>query len=168
MIKKAERNLEELLDMPVDVLKHYEGDDEESDYVATEPALVKIKQDTSKFVVERLKKDEYAQRQENTGKDGKDLPTPILANITNVPNNDGDPQNKPTQEENQGDTGRDISQQDNLDNPATNSPSPDRQNTDADQHSLGIISALEERSNQGLPSDNGGSQLLSSGEMEQN
>ncbi len=68
MIKKAEKNLDEMLDMPIEVLKF--GD---KDIVKTDPSLIKIKQDTSKFVVERLDKNNWSQRQEHTGKDGGDI-----------------------------------------------------------------------------------------------
>lgn len=41
--------------------------------------LLKIRQDSAKFVAERLGKNKgYSTRQELTGADGKDLPTPIL------------------------------------------------------------------------------------------
>ncbi|HAW52213.1 MAG TPA: hypothetical protein DCX54_07795 [Flavobacteriales bacterium] len=36
------------------------------------------KADTAKWYLERKKKKEFAQRQEHTGADGKDLPTPII------------------------------------------------------------------------------------------
>ena len=43
---------------------------------------IKIVQDTSKFVAETLGKDKgYSKRTEMTGKDGAELPTPILANL---------------------------------------------------------------------------------------
>lgn len=41
----------------------------------------KIKADMTKFVLERLHKGKYSTRTELTGSDGKDLPTPILANV---------------------------------------------------------------------------------------
>lgn len=48
--------------------------------------------------------------QEVTGKDGKDLfPTPILSNM-NVPTHNGNSQDSPANQENSGDTGRDLSQ----------------------------------------------------------
>lgn len=39
---------------------------------------LKIKQDSAKFVAGRLGKGKWSERTEHTGKDGKDLPTPIL------------------------------------------------------------------------------------------
>ena len=59
-------------------------------------ALSKDYEHALKFL-ERKKKDEFAQRSEHTGADGKDLPTPILANL-NVPTDSGNRENKPTQE----------------------------------------------------------------------
>ncbi|HEX8266967.1 MAG TPA: terminase small subunit [Pyrinomonadaceae bacterium] len=54
-------------------------------------------------------------------------PFPILMNIPSVPNNDSDQQNSEADQENQGSTGRDISQQDNLDTPLIDSLQPDGQ-----------------------------------------
>lgn len=74
MLNKAEKVLDEMLEMPVLVnkIKGY-GEDKEM-VVKTEPALVKIKQDTAKFVAERLGKDDgYSTRNELTGKDGERL-----------------------------------------------------------------------------------------------
>jgi hypothetical protein len=51
----------------------------------------KVAQDTAKFVAKTLGKNEgYSERTELTGKDGKDLPTPIL-NGLDVPNNNSTP-----------------------------------------------------------------------------
>lgn len=47
---------------------------------------LKVIQDTSKFVLETLDRENYSKRSELTGKDGKDLPTPII----NVSSNDSD------------------------------------------------------------------------------
>jgi hypothetical protein len=70
MLKKAKRNLEEFADMPVERIVI--GEDGEA--IKTDPQLVKIKQDTSKFLAETLGKDDgFAKRNELTGKDGKDL-----------------------------------------------------------------------------------------------
>lgn len=56
MLEKAEVRLEASLD----------SDDE------------KIAQDTAKFIAKTIGKEIYSERQEHTGKDGKDLPTPII------------------------------------------------------------------------------------------
>lgn len=45
-------------------------------------ALAGIKLKASSFTAERLMKSKYAQRNEQTGADGKDLPTPILLNVS--------------------------------------------------------------------------------------
>ena len=60
LIKKAENNLDKFL-----------SDDNKDD---------KIKADMTKFTLSRLNKRKYSDRTEHTGKDGKDLPTPILNN----------------------------------------------------------------------------------------
>lgn len=92
LFEKAEKVLEDMLTMPVETadIRGYssnrgrnrnrrDGDEEdigEDEYepvlvVKTEPALVKIKQDTAKFVAERLgKNDGYSTRTELTGADG--------------------------------------------------------------------------------------------------
>jgi len=52
----------------------YGEDAEWESVVRTEPALVKIKQDTAKFIAERVGKNEgYSTRTELTGKDGEKL-----------------------------------------------------------------------------------------------
>lgn len=99
LLGKAEQVLEEMLDMPVTVLdlprveeqyphtpedEDYDADDEtawnerrdqrRANYIVTDPSLVKIKQDTAKFVAERQGKDEgWSSRSEVTGKGGRDL-----------------------------------------------------------------------------------------------
>ena len=54
----------------------------------------KIWWDASKFTLSRLKKEKYSERTEHTGKDGKDLPTPIL-NV--VSSDNGSKENQSTQ-----------------------------------------------------------------------
>lgn len=54
-------------------------------------------------------------------------PIPILMNMQSVPDNDSDQQNSEADKENPGSTGRDISQQDNLDTPLIDSLQPDGQ-----------------------------------------
>lgn len=67
MLRKAENNLSEYLTMDTmnDVIK---GD---SVIRIRDTQLEKIKQDTTKFVVERLGKGKYSTRQEVTGKNGE-------------------------------------------------------------------------------------------------
>jgi hypothetical protein len=72
----AERVLDEMMEMPVKRIKSTrqsseDDEDEESiDVVITDPALVKIKQDTAKFVAERMGKHKYSTRNELTGAGG--------------------------------------------------------------------------------------------------
>lgn len=74
MLNKAERVLEEMLEMPTQILKlEKDSEGEYDEIVRTEPALVKIKQDTAKFVAERVGKEHYSSRSEVTGKDGEAL-----------------------------------------------------------------------------------------------
>lgn len=69
----AEGVLEEMLTIPVQTLQ-WQGRGENSEQVVvTDPALVRVKQDTAKFVAETLGKDTYSKRSELTGKNGSDL-----------------------------------------------------------------------------------------------
>lgn len=70
---KAEKVLEEMLDMPVNVLSWEGKGDEAEQVVQTEPALIKIKQDTAKFASERLGKDDWSSRSELSGPGGSPL-----------------------------------------------------------------------------------------------
>lgn len=64
IIKKAEKNLDEFMT------------DEDA----------KIRADMTKFALSRLKKDKFSERQEHTGKDGRDLiPTPIYGGLSTNP-----------------------------------------------------------------------------------
>jgi hypothetical protein len=72
MLNKAERNLDKVLDL----------DEFENDKI--NPQLLKIKTDVSTTIVKTLGKEEYSERSEHTGKDGKDLfPKPLLDNVRN-------------------------------------------------------------------------------------
>lgn len=87
---------------------------------------------SAQWYLERKKKDEFSTRVENTGKDGKDLiPQPILGSI-HVPTNNSHEEDSPAQEADSSGTGRDISQQDDIDTPLADPSSPDRQDTDSD------------------------------------
>jgi phage terminase small subunit len=71
MLNKAEVVLEEMLTMPVGRMNLKDKMGEEEEVVTTDTGLVKIKQDTAKFLAERLGKNEgYTIRTEHTGKDG--------------------------------------------------------------------------------------------------
>lgn len=107
---------------------------------------------SSQWYLERKKKDEFSQRTETTGKDGKDLPTPIL----NVSTNNSDKKNNADVQEDQGSTRGDISEQDDFDSIVSDSSSPERQETNTNIDSLGIISSLEEGGDEGLPADSEG------------
>ena len=76
MLDKAEKVLDEMLEMPVNTLEYKSTGEERESVVTTNPALVKVKQDTAKFLAERLGKDEgYSSRNEVTGKGGERLIT---------------------------------------------------------------------------------------------
>lgn len=101
MRASAEKVLKEMIEME-DTVELMGVDGRPTGIKRKEPALTKIKQDTAKFVSERLGKDDWATRNELTGKDGEALPTPILASMnppdapSDVPNHDGDPENRQT------------------------------------------------------------------------
>jgi|APSaa5957512622_1039677.scaffolds.fasta_scaffold190970_2 hypothetical protein len=65
-LRKAEKVLDDTLDMDTEV-KDPLGS------VTTSPALVKVKQDTAKFVAERIGKNKYSTRKELTGSGGERL-----------------------------------------------------------------------------------------------
>lgn len=67
MLSKAERNLDKVLDTS------YENDEGK-----IQPDVMRIVVDVSKTVVTTLGKEDYSTRTENTGANGKDLPTPII------------------------------------------------------------------------------------------
>ena len=80
MVKKAEKNLDEFLG--------FGNKDKDK---------LKIKADISKFVAERLNKNKWSQRQEYTGKDGKEIVIQIskeVANKNNVSNISPKPNSK--------------------------------------------------------------------------
>ncbi len=68
-LQTAEKNLDEFLDMKTENIRISNGEE----YLSTEPALVKIKADVTKFTLERLNKEKYSARKELTGKDGTAL-----------------------------------------------------------------------------------------------
>ncbi len=72
MKDKGEIVLEDMLDMPV-LVQVYSKTGEP--YLVTDATLVKIKQDTAKFSVERLGKDDWSSRQELSGADGGPIVT---------------------------------------------------------------------------------------------
>lgn len=69
-LKIAEDNLVEFLTM----MTNNRGSNKNGEaYIFEDAALKRIKADMTKFVLERLNKKKYAQRNELTGKDGKDF-----------------------------------------------------------------------------------------------
>lgn len=95
MLSKAERNLDNILDLDVT--------DKEID-----SRLLSIKADVSKTVAKTLGKEAYSERNELTGKDGKDLmPKPILAYVQSDP---GDTEGNGNEEETPVRTGGNISE----------------------------------------------------------
>jgi hypothetical protein len=73
LVQKAERNMDMALDGLLD---------------DPERGAKTIQHKASEFVLKTLKKDTYSERTELTGKDGKDLPTPIIQLPNGVPTND--------------------------------------------------------------------------------
>ena len=70
MTSKAEKVLNEMLEMDVETITMRTKN---GDVIDRNPALIKIKQDTAKFITERLKKEKWSNRTELTGKDGEQL-----------------------------------------------------------------------------------------------
>lgn len=116
LLGKAEKVLEEMLDMPVDKIELQDtGETGMKQVLTTDPALVRIKQDTAKFIASTQGKNEgYSTRVENTGADGKELPQPLMVITNGLLNNNGDKENIETDKENSGSTGRNVSQQNDI------------------------------------------------------
>lgn len=75
MLDKAEKVLEEMLDLDTTNQKVIDGEV----YIQKDAALAKIKQDTAKFIAERVgKNDGYSSRTEITGKDGEAIKTEMI------------------------------------------------------------------------------------------
>lgn len=66
-LKRAEKNLDEVQNLPIV--------DEEG---KVDVQLIEKRNKVDMFLAERLNKQKYSTRIEQTGKDGKDLPTPIM------------------------------------------------------------------------------------------
>lgn len=76
---------------------------------------------------------------EVSGKGGKAI-VPILNNVFNVlPSNNGNPENREIIQQDKSDTGRNLSQQDRLDNPIPYPSSPVRSEAHVDEHSIGEL-----------------------------
>jgi hypothetical protein len=82
---------------------------------------------SAQWYLERKKKNEFAQRNEFTGPEGQ--PIPILAAM-NVSTHNSNQENSEPQIADKSGTGRNLSEQDSLDTPATNERSPERQEAD--------------------------------------
>lgn len=63
-LKRAENVLDETLDIPVETLEWEGSGDDKTQIVVTNPALVKVRQDTAKFVAERLGRKKYSTHHE--------------------------------------------------------------------------------------------------------
>lgn len=74
MLTKAEKVLDKTLSL--------EAIDKEGN---TDPAILRIQTDVAKHVTSTLGKKDYSTRTEQTGADGKDLPTPIIVVNRDVP-----------------------------------------------------------------------------------
>ena len=72
-INLANLVVDEMLAMPVETLEWTGRGEDAEQVVVTNPSLIKIKQDTAKFVLETLDKDNYSKRNELSGVNGKDL-----------------------------------------------------------------------------------------------
>ena len=77
MRNKGERKLEAILDMPINVLEFIDRNGKRIPYVVTDSTLLRIQQDTAKFAVERLGKEDWSSRQEVTGAGGGPVVDPM-------------------------------------------------------------------------------------------
>ncbi len=84
-----------------------------------------------------LTKHGYSDKQEITGADGKDLmPTPILGNLNVLSVNNSDSEDSKAIEANTSNTRGNISEQNHFDTADIDTSSPERQNSNADEHSI--------------------------------
>lgn len=91
MLSKSERKLERTLDYEVEEI-------DENGKMKVRTDLLKIQVDVAKTLVTTLGKNEgYSSRNELTGKDGENLPTPLLYAL---PNNDSNKEDNETEEAN--------------------------------------------------------------------
>lgn len=105
----AEKNIEEMLLMDDQNTRVIENK-KKGDYEITfrDSSLTRIKADISKFVAETLGKNNYAKRQELSGKDGKDLIIPIYGGRSNISKHDRNEKDISVDEENKGGIGGNI------------------------------------------------------------
>lgn len=82
MIKKAEKNVKEFLELDCENVGVTKKGDE---FTFTDPRLMRIKSENSHFILERLNKKKYSPRTELTGKDGEDLPIKFVIKKQDVP-----------------------------------------------------------------------------------
>jgi hypothetical protein len=150
--KKREEHV--LVTDPDEIKKYLDGETEDSYYYIT------TKTPDNK-AIDSLMDRAFGKARQTIGLDGGEegKPIPILATM-NVPNNNGNQENSPATEADQGSTRGDISQQDNLDTPHTDEPSASGRDTDPDERSLGVSTPSEAGSNAGLQADSPSAQVL--------
>lgn len=89
----------------------------------------------SQWYIERKEKNEgFSTRTELTGGDGKDLPTPILMTAY-VSDDHSHKEDNKSEEENQSNTGGNVSEQDNINSSVFDTLSSERQETNTDVNS---------------------------------
>src|ERR1043165_6533784 len=96
---------------------------------------------------------------------GEGKPIPILASM-NFSTHNSNQENIPTSETDQSSPGRDISQQDHLDTPIADEPSPIGHDTNPDERSLGINDPSKAGRDEGLSDNPEGPQLLQGSQVE--
>ena len=105
LLSKAEKVLEETLGVDhivktIGMFGPIKDRQTGKDLKEINPKILKVKQDTAKFVAERLgKKKGYSMRTEITGPEGKELPTPIL-NLNEISRNNSNKKDTETDKKN--------------------------------------------------------------------
>lgn len=94
-LKLAEDKIEDILELSI-----------------SDKDTIKVQADIAKFTAETLGKDIYSKRTETTGKNGKDLPTPILYAVQD---NNSDNKDNEVEEEDKSNSRGDFSEQDDID-----------------------------------------------------
>lgn len=122
------------------------------DAIQKEGELEETRKETTKWWIERKMKNDFSTRIENTGADGKDLPTPILGTYVSTNNITQENISNDTQDTNS--SRGDISVQDDINTPMVDTVSTDGQDANTDISSSGINTTLETRSDERLQEHN--------------
>lgn len=156
---KAKKHV--LVTSPEEIKAYLDGEVDENDYYYITTHTPDNK------AIDSLMDRAFGKARQTIGLDGGEegKPIPILATM-NVPTHNGNKENIPAPEADQGSPRGDISEQDNLDTAAADSPSPVGQDPDSDLGSERVNASPKARGDEGLSDNPEGSQLLQGSQVE--